>query len=148
MKNEKTFLIAIVVLGIWLSSLSPLGLSDVFALEPEAVEAANTDEGGGRPPTGTWVYSLENNDGTESFDDVLDPGEKVTRLWRIEDEGGRCSPSGWTSTPGTATTSTRHFSCTATPTCPRATSTATGSSTARMPSFGSRTTISSISWEI
>ena len=57
-------------------------------LAPETVEGFNTDGGGTRPPTGFWEYSALVHDGTESVDDVLDPGEKVTRLWRIADEGG------------------------------------------------------------
>ncbi len=58
------------------------------ALTPESVEGFNTDSGGGRPPDGYWEYSASVNDGTDSADNVLDPGERITRQWQIADEGG------------------------------------------------------------
>ena len=57
-------------------------------LLPEVVEGFNTDGGGTRPPDGFWEYSPHNHDGTESIDDILDPGEKITKLWQLADEGG------------------------------------------------------------
>ena len=57
-------------------------------LEPVAVESYNPDGGGPRPPTAYWEYSLANNDGTDSADDVLDPGERIARKWQIYDDGG------------------------------------------------------------
>ena len=57
-------------------------------LTPEAVAGYNTDGGGGRPPTAYWEYSLFLNDGAETADNVLDPGEKITRFWQIANEGG------------------------------------------------------------
>ncbi len=57
-------------------------------LTPVSVEAFNPDGGGVRPPDGYWEYSLSNNDGTDSADNTLDPGEKITRLWRVADDGG------------------------------------------------------------
>ena len=57
-------------------------------LTPGTVEAYNPDGGGGRPPTGYWDYSLSTADGTDSEDDILDPGEKITRLWQIANDGG------------------------------------------------------------
>ena len=57
-------------------------------LTPVSVEAFNPDGGGARPPDGYWEYSLANNDGTTSADNVLDPGEKITRLWKVADEAG------------------------------------------------------------
>ena len=58
------------------------------SLTPGTVEAYNPDGGGGRPPTGYWDYSLSTADGTDSEDDILDPGEKITRLWQIANDGG------------------------------------------------------------
>ncbi len=57
-------------------------------LTPETVEGANTDGGGGRPPTGYWEYSQASNDGTTSADDILDLDERIGRTWQILDEGG------------------------------------------------------------
>ena len=57
-------------------------------LDPVQVEAYNPDGGGFRPPTAFWEYSLARNDGTDSTDDVLEPGEWITRKWRIKDDGG------------------------------------------------------------
>ena len=60
----------------------------LVTLSPESVEGHNTDGGGARPPTGYWAFSTANNDGTDSVDDMLEPGEKIVRLWQIADEGG------------------------------------------------------------
>ena len=57
-------------------------------LTPVSVEAFNPDGGGARPPDGYWEYSLSHNDGTTSADSTLDPGEKITRLWKVADDGG------------------------------------------------------------
>ncbi len=50
-------------------------------LTPEAIQGANTDGGGGRPPTGYWEYSQASNDGTTSTDDVLNLDERISRIW-------------------------------------------------------------------
>lgn len=55
---------------------------------PETIYAFNPDGGGGQPPTTYWEYSLATSDGTDSADDVLDPGETIARLWEIADETG------------------------------------------------------------
>jgi len=57
-------------------------------LDPVQLEAYNPDGGGVRPPTAFWEYSLARNDGTDSTDNVLGPGEWITRKWRIKNDGG------------------------------------------------------------
>jgi len=57
-------------------------------LDPSFVYAINPDGGGDRPPTGYWTYSLADHDGTTSADDVLDLGERISKLWQIAVEGG------------------------------------------------------------
>lgn len=57
-------------------------------LEPTMVVAYNPDGGGDRPPTTFWEFSLSNNDGTDSMDEVLDPGERITRIWQFQNDGG------------------------------------------------------------
>jgi len=67
----------------------PMPLRAVLStLEPESVYGFNTDGGGDRPPTAYWTYSITSHDGTTSADNVLDPGERITRLWQFADEGG------------------------------------------------------------
>ena len=67
----------------------PMPIRAVLAsTTPGRVYAANPDSGSPSPPTAYWEYRLTSHDGTTSSDNVLDPGERITRIWQLADEGG------------------------------------------------------------
>ena len=67
----------------------PMPIRAVLAsTTPGGVYAVNPDSGSPSPPTAFWEYSLSSHDGTTSSDNTLDPGERITRIWQLADEGG------------------------------------------------------------
>ena len=60
------------------------------SLNPVDVTAENPDAGGDRPPTTAWEFGLATYDvfDPDDGDGVLDPGEKISRIWAFHDLGG------------------------------------------------------------
>ncbi len=60
------------------------------SLDPSTVTTENPDDGGDRPPTTAWEYSLTHNDGFDPSDgdSVLDPDEVISRIWEFDNPGG------------------------------------------------------------
>ena len=59
-------------------------------LTPPSVSGENTDNeahSSGLPPDACWRYSVSYSDGTvgDLSDGILDPGESISRVWRIDD---------------------------------------------------------------